>query len=816
MGTRLENLTRDFRHAFRTLRKDSRFALVSILTLALGIGSTTAIFSIIDCVLLNPYPYKDADRLASFDVYAAEQFRAWRYPVAAFFDFKEQNHTFENVVGLVYREVRYKSHDATEVFWGGSVTPDAFEFLGINPLLGRSITSEDAKPGAPPVFVMSYNLWTKRFGRDPKVLGTTHILNGTPMTLIGIMPPRFQFGVWCDVWMPIELTRLTFVPGAGMVPNEVWTVGRLKPGVSPAAAAADLENIAKPLQTTFPIYFPDQFRIVINPFNSDAVARDFKTTIFALMAAVTMLLFIACSNVANLLLARATTREREIVIRISMGAMRMQLIRQLLVESFALALASGVVGCALAYAGLHAIVANIPQNTIPPEAVISLRPVALLFSLGATIVTALICGLAPAFHSARRDLQPALAAAGKGAGAEFRHGTLRFFLVVAEVSISIVLLIGSGLIMRSLLALKSVDLGFDPSTVVSAGLSPPEGQYDSAEQKKVLYRKILDRITAIPGVTAASETTSTPPYTWGWTTVAVRGQPQPPNRNTASIMCNEGYFRVLGRRLLRGRLFSVDDISSARRVAIVNQTFARERFDGADPVGQMVRLLDFDTLPDWPSGQYFEIVGVIGDAKNRGLQGRTEPEIFLPSTITGDASRALIVRTTLDPSSILESIRQSVAAVDPNIALINPGTVETYLETAYYSQPRFLLLTLGTLAAIGLVLVVIGVFSVLAYTVSLRIHEIGIRVALGAQRQNILSMVLSNGMRVVAVGVLVGTLTSYALTRFIASQIWGVSPTDPATFAAVVTMVLLVGAAACLLPATRATKVDPLIALRYE
>jgi predicted permease len=816
METHFENLLRDFRHALRGLRKNRRFAFVSILTLALGIGSTTAIFSIIDCVLLSPYPYKHADRLASFNVYAGDQFRAWRYPVAAFFDFKEQNHTFEDMVGLVYREVRYKGREGTDIFFGGSVTPDTFEFLGMNPLLGRSITREDANADSPPVFVMSYNLWSKRFGRDPKVLGTTMILDGMPTTLIGIMPPRFQFGNSCELWMPIELTRSMFVPGAGIESNEVWTVGRLKPGVSPVAAAADLEIIAKRLQNAFPIYFADQFRIVVNPFNSDAVAQDFKTTLFALMAAGTMLLFIACSNVANLLLARATTREKEIVIRISMGATRTQLIRQLLVESFSLALASGAVGCLSAYAGLKAIVANIPQNTIPPEAIISLRPLALLFSLGATILTALICGLAPAFHSARRDLQPALTGAGKGTGTEFRHGTLRFVLVVAEVAISIVLLIGSGLIMRSLIALKNVDIGFDPSTVVTAGLSLPEGQYDSVGQKKVLFHKILDRIASIPGVTAASEATSTPPYTWGWTTVAVRGQSEPKNRNTASIWCNEGYFRALGRHLLRGRLFSPDDIDSARRVAIVNQTFARQRFGAAGPVGQMVRFLDFETLPDWPRDQYFEIVGVIGDAKNRGVQGQPESEIYLPSTISADASRALIVRTKLNSNSTLESIRQVVASVDPNVALINPGTVETQLENTYYAQPRFILLTLGTIATVGLVLVVIGVFSVMAYTVSLRTHEIGIRMALGAQQQKILSMVLSKGMRLVVGGALIGVLTSYALNRFIARQIWGVSPTDPATFAAVVTMVLLVGAAACLLPARRATKVDPLIALRHD
>ena len=813
--THLESLVRDFRYAFRTLRKDRRFALVAILTLALGIGSATAIFSIIDCVLLSPYPYKNADRLASFNVFSADQFRAWRYPVAAFFDFKEQNHTFEDMVGLVYREVRYTGREGSDEFFGGWVSPDTFEFLGIKPLLGRPITSEDAKPGAPPVFVMSYRLWTKRFHRDPKILGTTQILNATPMTLIGIMPQRFQFG-GCEAWLPIGLTRATFVPGAGIEPNEVWTVGRLKPGVSPQTAAADLEVIAKRLEIAFPIYFPAQLRLVVNTFNSDPVGHNFKVTLFALMAAVMMLLFIACSNVANLLLARATTREKEIVIRASMGATRTRLIRQLLVESFSLALVSGVVGCLFAYLGLKGMLAAIPQNTIPPEALIALSPAALLFSLGATAFTAVICGLAPALHSVRRDLQMALTSAGKGASADFRHGKLRFFLVVAEVAISIVLLVGSGLMMRSLFALENVDIGFNPANVLYAGLSLPEGQYDTAQQKKVLFRRILDRLALFPGVIAAAEATSTPPYTWGWTTVAVRGETQPQNRNTASIMCSEGYFQTLEKHLLRGRLFSQNDVESARQVAVVNQTFAREHFSAQDAIGRRVRFIDFETLPDWPHDPYFEIIGVVGDAKNDGLQNPSRPEVYLPSTITGDASRVIMVRTTLNPDSILESVRRDVSAVDPDIALTDAGTIESLLKNTYYASPQFILVTLGAIAVIGLLLVVIGVFSVMAYTVSLQTHEIGIRMALGAQQNNILKMILAKGVRFVAAGIIIGLFASYALTRFIASQIWGVSVTDPWTYSAVIVLIVLAGLAACLLPARRAASVDPLIALRYE
>jgi predicted permease len=597
LRTHTENVLRDIRHAVRNLRKDLRFAFVAILTLALGIGSTTVIFSMIDCTLRNPYPYKNADRLASFTGFAGDQFREWRYPVAAFFDFQEQNHTFDDMIALAYREVRFMSAEGADQFFGGSVTPDTFDVLGIKPLLGRPITAEDAKPSAPPVFVISYRLWTKRFNRDPKVLGTTQILNAAPMTLIGIMPPRFQFGN-CDLWLPIALTRSSFAPGAGIESNEVWIVGHLKPGVRPQTAAADLEQIAKPLESVFPIYFPTNFRLVVNTFAGDAVNRDFRVTLFVLMAAVTMLLLIACSNVANLMLARATTREREIVIRASMGATRGRLVIQLMMESQSLALASSAVGYLFAYVGLKAIVAAIPQNVIPSEATITLSPAALVFSLGATVLTAFICGLAPGLHCMRQDL--ILRAGGTGATPDVKHSGTRFFLVAAEIAISVVLLIGAGLITRTLLALKNVDIGFNPATVLAAHLSLPEGRYDKAEPKNALLKKILDQTSLIPGVVAAAEATSPPPYTWGWTTVAVRGESRPQNRNTASIMCSEGYFSAFRRRLLRGRFFSPADIESVHHVAVVNQKFVREHFRNADAMGRTIRFTDFETLPDWP------------------------------------------------------------------------------------------------------------------------------------------------------------------------------------------------------------------------
>ena len=550
----MTGLWQDIRYGLRTLAKSPGFTAVAILTLALGIGATTTIFSVIDSVLLNPFPYKNADRLATPFIRWPDQNNLPRFPVAAFLDFKEQNHTFEDMIGLAYVHVRFHTRAATEQVWGGWVTPDTFDVLGSKPFLGRPITSEDGKPSSPPVFVMSYEMWVKQFNKDPKLLGATLNLNGVPRTLVAVMPPRFRFGD-CEIWMPLSLNRDTFITGFGLTPNEVRTVGRLKLGVSPQAAEADLEVIAKRLEKAYPTYFRPQFKIGVNSLLDDSVG-EFKLTLFALMAAVAMLLMIACSNVANLLLARATVREKEIAIRAAIGATRSRLVRQLLVENFMLATASCIAGCMLTYWGLKGVVAAVPPDTIPAEVAIALRPAALIFAIGVAVVTTLLCGLAPAVHAVRRDLRASLVGTGKGTSEGSRHGRLRSGLVVAEVAISVVLLIGTGLMVRTLRALERVDIGFNPANILYAELTLPEGRYDTADQKKVFFRKMLDRFNAIPGVTASTVASSVPPYSWGWTEVEVPGKTHAGPWGTTFNMCSEGYFATLGRHLLSGRLLS--------------------------------------------------------------------------------------------------------------------------------------------------------------------------------------------------------------------------------------------------------------------
>ena len=711
------------------LGRSPGFTIVAILTLALGIAATTTICSVVDSVLLEPFPYNGANRLATPSVSFPDGGSIMRFPVPVFLDFKEQNHTFEDIIGLAYTDVHYKRSASTEELLGAWVTPNTFTFLGIKPLLGREITQEDGKLSSPPVFVMSYILWTRLFNRNPNILGATLNLNGTQRTLVAIMPPRFRFGD-CEIWMPLELDRSTFITGFGVQPNEVWTIGRLKRGVSLKAASADLGAIAKRFERIYPAWFRVRYKLIVNSLTEELVGR-FKLTLFALMSAVSMLLLLACSNVANLLLARATVREKEMVIRASMGATRSRLIKQLLVESGLLAATSCIAGCLFAYIGLKGVAAVIPPNTIPSEVAIALQPAALLFAIAVSVLTNLLCGLAPALYAARTNLHIGLAWSGKGASADFRHGSLRSGLVVGEVALSIVLLIGTGLMARTVYALKQVNIGFDPAHVIYAELSFPQGQYDTSEQKRVFIEKVLDRLATAPGVIAATEADSLPPYSFGWTEVVIPGKTHSETWGTTFDMCSEGYFQTLGRRLLRGKLLSRSDVESARHVVVINQTLSRTYFGSDDPVGQKIKFSTFEEwAADWPRDAYFEIIGIIADAKNTGLQNPPRPEVYFPYTVTGTGPRKIMARTTSTSSVALESLRREMAAVDSDVAVSDAGSIETFLRRGYYAGPQFTLIILTAFGGIGLLLVLMGIFSVTAYTVSLQTHEIGIRLAL--------------------------------------------------------------------------------------
>lgn len=662
---------------------------------------------------------------------------------------------------------------------------------------------------------MSDKLWADLFNRDPKILGASLNLNGVPRTVLAIMPPRFRFG-GCEVWIPTNLNKSSFVTGFGLQPNELLTIGRLKPGVSLQTASDDLGAIAKLSEKDYPAWFRANYRIVVSSLRDESVGH-FKATLLAMLAAVFTLLLIGCSNVANLLLARATVREREIVIRASMGATRSRLIRQLLIESSLLAAASCIAGCLLALLGLKGMVAAIPPDTIPAEVSISVRSATLMLAMAVSVLAAFICSLAPALHLVRRDLRVGLAGSAKGASGGFQHGKLRSILVVAEVALSIVLLTATGLMVRTLRALQRVDIGFNPASVAYARLSLPEGRYDTADAKRVYFQKVLDRVAALPGVVASTEATSFPPYSFGWTEIVVPGKTHSESWGTTFDMCSEGFFQTLGRQLLRGRLLSRSDVESARHVVVVNQTFERNYFGTEDPIGQRVKFTTLEQwATDWPRDAYFEILGVIADAKNTGLQDAPRPEVFFPHTVTGTGPRGIMVRTAGNANLVLASLSRTIANVDSDVAISELGPMENILKSSYYAGPQFTLIILGIFGTTGLLLVLVGIFSVMAYTVSLQIHEIGIRIAVGAQRHDVLRMVLRKSLTLILAGIIVGLAASAALMRLMASQIWGVSTVDPWTFSLVAALVIVVGLTASLFPAYRAAQVDPIVCLHYE
>src|SRR5262245_50304456 len=505
----MQTFWQDLRYGARTLLKQPGFTLIAVLTLALGIGSTTTIFSAIQNILLDPFPYTDARRVVAIQIHDTTNSRPGGrtfFQAPEFLDYQEQNHVFEEVIGGTFGDVLYNSGDGMEQFSGGYVTPNTFGFLGVPAELGRGITPDDARPGAPPVFVMAHKLWVNRYNLDPAILGKTFTLNGTPTTLVGIMPPRFIF-YDADVWIARTMER-----NASPANHDYWLfLAKLKRGAAAEQAQADIEVIARRLAQAYPNNYPENFSVrIVSWF--DSIFVQFRKTLYTIAAAVGLLLLIACSNVANMLLARATAREKEMAIRAAMGASRTRLVGQLLTESLLLALGGAVVGCLFSYAGIKGLMMLRYDNFIPGEAQIRLNLAALLFSLGTAVITAALFGMAPALQTVRKDLVEPLKGAGLGAGGGFRRGRMRSVLVVFEVALSLVLLSGAGLLARSFVKLQQMDLGFNPENILFARLPFPRGQYATAAEKQRFYEQLLPRLRALPGVAAAAETTSLPPY----------------------------------------------------------------------------------------------------------------------------------------------------------------------------------------------------------------------------------------------------------------------------------------------------------------
>ena len=808
----LDDLRRDVVYGFRTLRRTPGFTVVAMLTLALGIGAVTVIYSVLRNVVLDPFPYSRSDRMVNLVLNdaSARVVRGPSYSAQEFLDYQEQADVFEDVVGTSVESMHWVSDAGAERLQVGWMTPNGFSFLGVQPLIGRVFGDADAAPGAPPVAVMNHRAWMRLFNGDPTVVGRTLVLNGESRTVIGVMPPRFEWNI-ADLWIPSALNRSD---DPQSVRGRRAFQAHLRPGMSVEQAEAQLKVIAARRASQHPDDYPPGSRLaLITVINW--VVREFRGVLYTLFGAVSLLMVIACCNVANMLLARATTREREISIRAAIGASRGRIVRQLLVESVLLAIGGLAGGCLLAYAGIAALAGFMPRQGVPWETQIRLDTPVLIFALLAAGVATIAFGLFPSLQTARRDL---LAGAGMGGrGTAGRQQTrMRKALVIAQVALSIVLLLGAGLLMRTFVKLVNVDWGFDSKNLIMAGVGFPPGQDVSTESLRRFYRQGLERISALPGVRSAAIANLPAPFAGMGSGLQIPGKETGPQDFTGITFCSERLFDTIGLTLIKGRLLSAPEVESARHVVVINEALARKYFNATEPLGASIRLPRLATLPVPVADPTFEIIGVLRDIANAGPRDLPVPQVWVPFPLRGPAGLGLVVRTSTDPVRMIQSVRQEITSVDRQVALVEPGILDDWMQRVFFARPRFSLLILGIFACTGIVLVAFGVYGVLAYTISQQTREIAIRMALGGERSHVVRMVLRLGLQLVGAGLVIGVAVSFATNRLLRSQLWNTSPNDPATFATTIAAVLLIGIFACWVPARRAVRVEPMVALRHE
>ena len=813
----LEHAARDFSFGVRSLHKAGGLNLMTVLALALGVGFSTIIFSVMYNGVLHPFPYRGADRLVTLridDPRVAGHGVRYEFGLDEIAAFRKDNRSFEDIVGYGSWYLTYAHEHSAEVLHGGALTPNAMEFFGVQPLFGRGISDTDSRPGAPSVVLLNYRFWKKQFLGNKAVLGTQMMLDARARTIVGVMPPRFQL-VGAELWLPAAWnTNRVFEQNE---PRSFWATAILKRGINPRTATADLNVIAKSLARISPKNYPDRFTICITPL-SDAVVADFKVTLLVMAAAVVLLLLLSCSNAAALLLVRASARVKEMAMRVALGASRGRLVRQSLVESLVLAVSGCAAGCTIAWLGLHIVTTQLFNSftQIPWEASISLNTPSLVFALTISLFSTLLAGLAPAFYAAGSSLQPQLGGTGVGVNSRSVGARFRSILVVCQVGLSVVLLVCAGLTVRGFLALTHSDLGVNTSNVFEGAVHFPKGRYESAEAKHEYLDKLLTRLALLPGVINVAEFVGSPVIGGPSSDVTIPGKPHAEKWPTMFEACNDGYFSTLGLRLLRGRLLSPEDIASARRVAVINRKMVSRYFGNENPLGNRVRFNILDELPGTPHGAYFEIVGVVSDFKNQGLLDATMPEAFVPYSFSGFGDRGIAVHTAMKPLGVEESLRRVLWELDPDVVLSESTTLDNFINREFYAKPRFTLICLTVCALVGLVLAVIGIFSVMAYSVSLLTHEVGVRIALGAQSSTVLLMVLRTGMKLVGTGIVLGFGGALLVAPVVFRSLSNISALDTVTALTSTGVLLAAGLLACYLPALRATRVDPTTALRYE
>jgi predicted permease len=811
----VDALLQDVNFGARMLGKNYSFTGVAVIALALGIGFSSIIFSIFYNGVLHPFPYRDADRLTVIGIVDAahnsERFREM-YHLDEIREFRKLTRTFEDIVAYTGWDPVYSHDGISEPVHGCVLTSNAMEFWGVPPLLGRGIGEADAQPSTSPVALLSYAFWKGHFRGDKSVLGTTITLNKKAYTVVGIMPLRFGlFGA--DFYAPTNWNRPEAPPEEGG--NYFFATALIKRNVARRTAAADLEVVAHQLLATHQRDYPEHFAMTVRPLN-EVIVDDFRQTLFLLIAAVVLLLLISSSNVASLLLTHHTARAREIALRAALGASRSRLIRQLFVESLLLGTIGCAFGCFLAYLGLL-VVRLVPGVNVPGEADLSLNFPVLVFVVLLSLVTTLFFGLSPAFLAVKRDLRTDLQTSGVNVNASTGGTRIRAGLVVGQVALSMLLLVFAGLMIRSFLAVTDFNPGKRTQGLLYAFIHLPPHQYESAVSQRTLYERLSTRVAALPGVTHTAFSIGLPPLGGPRSEdITIPGKPHEKHWTTAVDAVNESFFPTVGLKLLRGQLFSGDDVAGARRVVVVNTTLVKSFFGDDDPLGRQIKFNVFDEEPDLPHDAWFQIIGVVNDLKGFDPKEAVLPQAYIPRTCLNFTDRRLLVRSVTNPSLLINPLRQIIADVDPDIVVVQLSTLDDELQKHVFMKPKFRLVSFGTCAGIGLGLALIGLFGVMAYSVSLQTHELGVRMALGAQSGNILKLVLRKGFLLVGGGILLGFVTFFFTVRILQSQLWGVSVFDPWTLTLAPIALLGTGLLACYLPARRATRVDPLVALRYE
>jgi putative ABC transport system permease protein len=814
----MELFWQDLRYGIRMLLKAPSVSIVATIALALGIGANTAIFSVVNAVLLRPLPFANSESLINVwetDTVRGSQRGSASYP--NFVDWRDQSHAFEHMSTYHTNDFILTGRGDSVRLQGAVVNADLFPLLQVSPVLGRGfLPAEDNPSENGRVLVLSQELFQRQFNADPNVIGQSVVLDGKTFTVVGVMPRSFQFPIQND---PVELWTTVAVDREGKDPitNErgahyMNVIGRLKPGIAKEQAQSEMTQIGARLEQQYPDKNLHK-SISVEP-TLEALVGDIRPALLILLGAVGCVLLIACANVANLLLARAMSRHKEMAIRSALGASRFRVVRQLLTESVVLSLAGGALGLVLAVWWSDLLIALGKQN-IPRALQVGLDWRVLTFTLVVSVLTGVIFGLVPALHSSKTELTESLKEGGRSGGEGAKRNRVRGVLVVSELAIAVILLVGAGLLIQSLWRLRNVSPGFESQNLLTFVVGIPEVKYP-AEKEDQFYRDLVARLQALPGVRSAGSIIPLPlSGDMFRISFAIDGRPvakgDQPSADFFSV--SNDYFKTLNIPILKGRAFTERDTPKAPGVIIINQEFARKYFPGEEAIGKRIKP-GISTLDD-DKKEFREVVGVVGDVRNRNLSSELRPGYFLPQAQVPFNQMTMVVRTANDPHTLISAIQNEVHAMDKEVPVFSIKTMDEYIS-ATVAAPRFNATLLVIFASVALVLTIVGLYGVMSYSVAQRTNEIGIRMALGAQTRDVLRLIVSQGFKLVLVGLALGLIGAYALTRVIASLLFGVTTKDPLTFAAVALILTLVALVACYIPARRATRLDPLDALRYE